>query len=269
MKIVPAIGFLFLLAACTTIEISEQDAFDNHETITPETFSYSQYSMKERTIQTEDGEEINSWFLEHQDAEATVVYFGGNGHLMVKSTPLINAYSGIPVNLVLFDYRGYGQSTGTPTVSGIQKDAEAVFKSAKEQFGGGRLFLHGQSMGSFLSAYIAERESVDGYILENPITDVERWTRTMIPWLLRPFIRFDIDDDIARQSNLETVASVDHPLLIFGGTEDSITSFKMAETLHEASISKQKELVIIEGGSHNDLPTYSRYFDGLIDFLIH
>lgn len=271
MRTIQISFLLVLFTACTTIDITEQDAFENHRTVTPETFTYSQYSLQEQFIETEDGETINSWFLEHEDAEATVIYFGGNGYLMVKSPPLIEAYSDIPVNLVLFDYRGYGMSSGTPSVQGVQTDAIAVFNAAVAHFREDHdhpVFLHGQSMGTFVSAMVADMEQVDGYILENPITEVDRWTRKMLPWILRPFIRFDIDSSIAAQSNLDRVSSADSPLLIFAGTNDMITPMWMAEELYEASASPEKDLVKIAGGTHNDLPSFSIYRTRLKEFLI-
>lgn len=270
MKIFNLLLFLLIISSCTTIEIAEQDAFENHKTVTPETFGYDQYSLQEHFIMTEDGETINSWFLERENAEATVIYFGGNGYLMVKSSPLIEAYSDIPVNLVLFDYRGYGRSSGSPSVQGVQKDALAVFKATADHFGNNDdhpIYLHGQSMGTFLTAFVANRENIAGYILENPITEVHRWTRKMVPWILRPFIRFDIDREIRSQNNIEQVASLDYPLLIFGGTYDKITPLWMAEALYEASASTDKELIKIAGGTHNDLPTFSIFQTRLREFL--
>jgi len=261
---------ILLFLGCTTIEITEQDAFENHSTVTPETFSYSQYTLTEHDIETEDGETINSWFLEHEDAEATVIYFGGNAYLMVKSPPLIEAYSGIPVNIVLFDYRGYGLSSGSPSVLGVQKDAIAIYNAAEAHFGNNSdhpIFLHGQSMGTFLSAYVADQKPVSGYILENPITEVSNWTRKMLPWILRPFIRFDIETDIKQQSNLERVASTNHPLLIFAGSNDIITPYWMAEDLYDASASTDKQLVKIAGGTHNDLPSFEIYRTRLKEFF--
>jgi len=269
MKLTTLSLSLLLLSACTTIEINEEDAFDNHRTVTPESFSNGHLSLSNRTVKTDDGIELDAWFLTRQDAEATILYFGGNGFLLVKSRPLIEAYSTSPVNLVLFDYRGYGLSSGEPGVTGIQSDARTMFMTADSlaRSQSQPLFIHGHSMGSFLSSYIAEREDVAGYILESPVSEVSGWTKKLVPLLLRPFVRFDIDDDIAAQNNLERVAAITTPLLIMGGTEDNITPFEMAEELHEASASSQKTLVPIEGGNHNDLPYFDDYAISLEKFM--
>lgn len=260
---------LFTVSACTTIEITERDAFDSHKTITAQTFNYPQYTFHEVTLETKDGEKLNSWFLEHEDAESTVVYFGGNGFLMVKAAPLIKAYSTIPVNLLMFDYRGYGLSSGEPTVNGIYIDADTAYDFARNNSPAPseKIFIHGHSMGSFLSAYITDKEDVDGYILESPITDVDSWTRGLLPWILRPFIHFDIDYSLRNQNNVERVSNITKPLLIMGGSADEVTPFNMAEELELQSVSPQKRLVKINGGTHNNLPSFMTYKMALEDFL--
>lgn len=269
MKSIFAVA-LFALSACTTIEITERDAFDSHKTITPQQFNYPQYKLHEITLETVDGEQLDSWFLERENATSTVIYFGGNGFLMVKSAPLIEAYADIPVNLMLLDYRGYGLSSGDPTVNGIYIDANTAYQFAKNNSPAptDKIFIHGHSMGSFLSAYITENEEdVEGYILESPITDVDSWTRGLLPWILRPFIHFDIDYSIRNQNNLTRVARIDKPLLIMAGSDDEVVPFRMAEKLEKQSRSTQKRLVKITGGTHNNLPIYMTYRMALEEFL--
>lgn len=268
MKLSTLILSLILLSACTTIEINEDDAFDNHRTITPETFSNTTFSLENRTIDTDDGEQLDAWFLTRDDAMATVLYFGGNGFLMVKSRPLIETYSEIPVNFVLFDYRGYGLSSGEPSVEGIKRDARTIFTEvqALANESSHPVFIHGHSMGSFLSTYITEQNKVAGYVLESPITEVNSWTKKLVPWLLRPFIRFDINDQIASQNNVERVQSIEYPLLILGGSDDDITPFDMAQELYSISISAEKSIVEIDGGTHNDLPLFESYQSALREF---
>ena len=268
MKTYISFTLILLLAACSTIEIRESDAFDAHQTVTPNNFQFEQYTLHSISLETEDGEKLDSWFLEHENPAATVLYFGGNGFLMLKSKPLIQAYSNIPVNLMLFDYRGYGLSSGQPTVAGIQKDAKAAFDFARNQTisSTDKLFIHGHSMGSFLSASTAYEQEISGYVMESPITEVTDWTRNLVPRLLRPFIRFDIDDALANESNLGKVSQINTPLLLISGSSDEITPSSMAEKLEKNSASEEKTLVIIEGGNHNNLPTFQQYRNALISF---
>lgn len=258
----------FVLISCRTINVTESDVFDAHRTITPATFDIDAYQFEGVRISTTDNEVLDAWFLTRDDAVATVVYFGGNGALMIKSRPLIQAYTTVPVNLLLFDYRGYGLSTGDPTVNGIYEDARAVFQYAINEapVSTERIYVHGHSMGAFLSAMIADEYDVDGYILESPVTNVDQWTKRMVPWALRLFVRFNIDDEVKAQNNLDRVARVEIPLLILSGTGDDVTPIRMAEELYEASASPQKNLVRISGGGHNNLPKTASYRQALREF---
>jgi alpha-beta hydrolase superfamily lysophospholipase len=260
---------IFLFSACTTIEISEGDAFDAHRTITPATFNIEPFTLNEIELETDDSEVLNGWYLTRDNAKATVVYFGGNGFLMVKSRPLIQAYADMDVNLLLFDYRGYGLSSGEPTVEGVKSDAQTAYEFAIDQLSSEdqKIIVHGHSMGAFLSSHISGENQVDGYIMESPVSEVKQWTKKLVPWILRPFVRFDIAEEIAAQSNLENVSNVAAPLMIVGGTSDDVTPFSMAEDVYEASASESKTLVEIEGGSHNNLPEYSKYRSELKSFL--
>ena len=267
-KILASVLFL-LLGGCTTIEISESDAFDPHVTISADQFPIHSYTLHNLKIDTEDDETLDAWFLEQEGADKTVIYYGGNGFLMMKSRPLINAYADVPVHLLMIDYRGYGRSTGEPTVDGVKTDVKAAYNFAKTNLPvePGPIYVHGHSMGSFLAAYIADSEDVAGYILESPITEVDGWTKRLVPWLLRPFVTFDIAEPVKTQNNIESVQRIDKPLLVIGGDQDEITPFRMAEELHEISSSGEKTLVRIEDGNHNDLPTFDTYKSALSEFF--
>ncbi len=279
--------FIVLLSSCNTIEIREDSAFDAHRTITPDRFDIPGFTLHEDTIVTADGEHLDSWYLEHEEARATVVYLGGNGFLMVKARPLIEAYADAGVNLLLFDYRGYGMSSGEPTVAGLKEDAETVFDFAenkapvaansRETTGHAddtdhpgkahQIFVHGHSMGSLLAGWLTERKPVSGYVLESPITNVSDWTGGLIPFLLKPFIGFDIDPVLAREDNIERVSQIHTPLLLFAGEHDEVTPARMAEKLYDVSGSAQKEKILIPGGGHNDLPVYEGYSKALRTFF--
>src|SRR5690625_6338707 len=98
---------------------------------------------------------------------------------MVKSRALIQAYSALPVNLVLFDYRGYGLSTGNPTVEGLKTDARTILQKAKSDFirGEQKLVVHGQSTVTYLATLLAVVDVVvDAYILVSTVKDCGNWT---------------------------------------------------------------------------------------------
>ena len=118
---------------------------------------------------------------------------------------------------------------------------------------------------NYLSA--EEDDAVDAYILESPVTEVGSWTRSLLPWIARVFVRFEVDDAVAGQNNLERVGQITLPLLVISGTADDVTPPAMANELYEHSASPRKEFLEITGGSHNNLPNYSRYRTAVGDFI--
>ncbi|MCH8568504.1 MAG: alpha/beta hydrolase [Balneolales bacterium] len=264
--------FLTLMGiiSCTTIELAEQDAFDNHRIIIPEMYSSETYTLDTHTVTTPDDETLAVWHFKRDDAQATVFYFGGNGFLLVKSVNWLDGYAEIPVNLVFFDYRGYGLSSGTPGVQGITTDAISVmsFIGAKEEARSLPFILHGHSMGSIVASTMAkEFPDAAALILESPVTNAPDLTRGLIPWLLRPFIRFRFDDALLSQDNVQNIAEISAPTLFITGKDDMITPKRMAEKLHRESPAANKELRLIEGGGHNDLPEFSAYRRALGQFI--
>ena len=270
LTILPVLSLIIFFAGCTTIEIKEKDAFDAHRTITPAEFHVPGYTLHEQSLVTSDGEQLDSWFIEHENAKATVIFLGGNGFLMVKSRQLIDAYTTIPVNILLFDYRGYGMSSGAPSIAGIQEDARAAFAfiDQHESLTELPVYVHGHSMGSLLAGWLADNLRVDGYVLESPITSADDWTSGLVPRLFRPFVRFDVADAIREHDNLARVSRVSAPLLLIGSENDGITPFRMAESLYDVSVSEQKSLVNISNGNHNDLPRFTEYRNALKAFYL-
>jgi pimeloyl-ACP methyl ester carboxylesterase len=88
----------------------------------------------------------------------------------------------------MFDYRGSGRSSGVPTIAALKADALQVFDQVNARYPG-RVVLHGQSLGSFVAAYVAQqRPAARGMVLESTTTNVRDWgnVRTRLLRVYRP-----------------------------------------------------------------------------------
>jgi hypothetical protein len=211
---------------------------------------------------------LKGWFLQHPDARGTVLYFGGNGYLLAISYDMLMANYRHGMNVFSFDYRGYGQSSGEPSIDGLKRDAVAAYDLVTQELGipSDRLILHGHSLGSFLALYISTQREVKAVVLESPVSDVKDWTNKMVPFLLKPFVRFEIDEALTKESNLEMIRNLNKPLLIVTGKQDKITPVEMSKTIFESAVIDRKKLVIVEDGGHNDLPGKPAYLNALAAF---
>jgi hypothetical protein len=205
--------------------------------------------------------QLNAWHLTRPDARGTVLFFGGNGFYLVQSRGYVEALTDFPVNVVLFDYRGYGKSTGEPAVEAFKGDALRMYDFAVDSLGADpdRMIVHGHSLGTFMASHTARERSVAGVVLENPATDVEGWIDGLAPWFVRLFVDFDIAESLKGESNLRTVRSLDVPLLVLAGEEDQVTRPDMARTLHEEAVSSAKQLVVVDSMGHNHLYRDGKY----------
>lgn len=244
-----------LLGACTTIPVDEADVFQAKATVTPETFGVPGMTLTPVFFPAAgDSLQLNGWWLRQPDAEGTVLFFGGNGFFLVQSQGYLDAFAELPVDVFLFDYRGYGRSEGSPSVAALKADALAAYAFVTDSLGAApeRLVLHGHSIGTFLATDVGAARAVAGVVLENPITTPERWADHLVPWFLDPFISLDLPETLTGESNLAALRRTASPVLVLAGGADVITDPAMAREL--AGVRPEAtRLVVVEEGGHNRL----------------
>jgi len=254
-------GFIVILTSCTTIEIKESDVFDVKRTIHKEDFNQMPYRLEETRINTADSIGLESWFIDNPKTNKTVLYFGGNGFVLETSYHIITSILKQNVDLLVFNYRGYGRNQGVPSIEGIKSDALAAYDYLVFDKGlnADNIILHGHSMGTFLATFTAGLRGSDALVLESPISDLNDWSEIILPWFLRPFLKFEADSTLLKNSNLRQVKMLDIPLLLITGKDDNITPPQMAEKLYSTSVSQKKYLLIIKSVGHNNLPETEIY----------
>lgn len=193
------------------------------------------------------------------DALATVMYFGGNGYTLAKFAPrTVNSYLDTAVNVILVDHRGYGGSTGVPTVDNLMGDALLVYDHTLEDPALGTLpiILHGHSLGSFMAGHVAAKRTLSGLILEASVTSTEEWTKHLrskqSPWIRLLVWRVVPTGSLAGQGNRDVAAGINEPVLFVVGAEDDVTPSHFAQALFDITPLPKgsKELVIIPCKNH-------------------
>ena len=261
MNIRAATGLLLsTLTACTTINVTEQDAFDRKRTVNLDGLRARNVDVQSRRLRMADGVHLDLRYFSPPDAKGTVLFFGGNGFLMVTAHDLVEALLNLDLSVVMYDYRGYGQSEGEPSVAALKSDALAVYDFASTQWDirPERLLIHGHSMGTLAATWVASERRAAGVILESPVTDVEDLLDKLTPWLVDIFVSFEIDPALRAEKNGPRVALLNTAPLLMVGEDDKVTPVTMAEELH-ALAPEGTRLEIIPGRGHNDLPKDEAY----------
>lgn len=268
----PVLLALFSLmgaAACTTVTLEEGDAFDVKRTVSEGLLGRLGATRSEKRIEVEPGIALSAWHLERPLARGTVLYFGGNGYVMVNGHDILLGLLSAPVDVLTVDYRGYGQSDGAPSVGAFKRDALEVYDHLTRDLGvpPDRIVVHGQSLGSFVALFVASQRPVAGVVLETPVTNVEDLLDHLAPWWTRLFIRFEVAPPLLKEDNLARVEALEAPLLVLAGEEDTVAHPDMARSLFARAKTSVKRLEVLPGAKHNDLPPRDDYQTAYRAFL--
>ena len=225
----------------------------------------------ERFFRVEEDVSIGSRLYISEPEDPVIVFFHGNGEIASDYDELSALYTQRGVNLFVMDYRGYGKSTGRPTLSSMMRDAGVLFRSASEELRNdgftGDLWVMGRSLGSASAIEIARQSGAElkGLIVESGFSDTLGLLRRIGVSLLKaeegaPWIRYN-------ESSIKTVAV---PTLIIHGRRDQIIPASDGEALYTASGAGKKELLIIPGAGHNDLlwVGMNEYMDAIVRFVM-
>ncbi|MEL6184932.1 MAG: alpha/beta fold hydrolase [Myxococcota bacterium] len=256
------------LLGCTTIHLEEEHAFDAKRTVSEQQISELGAQRTRFSIPIAEDMSLSAWWLRRMESRGTLLYFGGNGYLMVNSYHIMQGILQGPVDVLTVDYRGYGQSDGTPSIADLKADALAVYDYAVASgVPKDAIAVHGHSLGSFVALWVASKRDVAAVILETPVTHVEDLLGHLAPWWSRLFIGFDVDPALLAENNRARIRKLRRPLLILAGEEDKVAHPDMAKTLFEEAASEDKHLEVFPGGGHNDLPLRSDYRASFQSFL--
>jgi hypothetical protein len=199
------------------------------------------------------------WHRSLPDA-LTVLLFHGNGEVVADYDDAGARFAACGANLAVVDYRGYGASTGTPTLRDALRDAPRVV-DALVAAGARRLVVMGRSLGSASAAelYVRPREEIAGFVWESGFVDLAALVRRRGLTLPSPIADADRETFDARAK----LARGDRPLLVLHGAEDTLISPSEATLAFAATPAAEKELVFIEGRGHNDLSAEPAYWAAL------
>jgi pimeloyl-ACP methyl ester carboxylesterase len=199
------------------------------------------------------------WFLD-KGKEKTVIYHGGNAEDLAGHCEVM--MDGLDANALLVNYRGYGQSEGTPGEKEMVADCIAVFDlfCAEKNVSPSNIFLMGRSLGSGIAIQVAAaRPAAAGLILVTPYESIEAIARVQYPWLpakgiLRhPFLAIDYAPQIQMRA-LVLLAEFDEAIPIETGR-------RLGEALGGPT-----EIITLPMG-HMDINEHYGYFGAINAFV--
>ena len=204
------------------------------------------------TVATDDGEELAAWWVPSEPAAGTVLIFHGNAGNISHRLDYLRMFNRLAYASLIVDYRGYGQSTGSPSEEGTYRDAEAAWNWLIKTRGvvPEDIVLLGESLGGAVAAWLGAHVKPRGLILASTFTSVPELGAQVYPFLpVRLISRFSYN-------TREAVKAVKAPILIAHSRDDDVVPFAHGQALFDAA-REPKRFLEMRGG-HNEGFLYVR-----------
>lgn len=222
----------------------------------------SKVPVEDAWFEATDGTKLHGWFLDHPEPRAAALVLHGNGGnitLLSEALAILNQRHRLAVMAV--DYRGYGQSEGHPTETGILQDARAARRWLARRVGVAEreIVLMGHSLGGAVAVDLAAKDGARGLVLTSTFTSLPDVAKSHASWLPARALM------TMRLESIKKIPSYHGPLLISHGDADEVVPFEQGFALFEAA-NEPKRFIRNRGGRHND-PQPEEYRQALDEFI--
>lgn len=207
------------------------------------------------TIPVDEGVELGARFFMANDPKAVnILFFHGNGEIVADYNDTGPRYNEENISLLAVDYRGYGRSNGSPTISNMINDAVTVLQETKkwlkEQNRSGYLVVMGRSLGCVPALELATEyaDDISALIIDSGFAET-----------LPVLNSLGVNTESAGLTeadcfhNIEKIRKITKPVLIIHGQKDQLISLEQAMSLHAECEARAKELQIVPGAGHNNI----------------
>lgn len=212
-------------------------------------------------ITTADGITLRGWWIAAENASdgapATrrlAIYFPGNSLNRAERADDFRVFLDCGFDVLIFDYRGYGDSDGWPVEAGMEEDAKSVWNFAIGDCGfqPNEIVIFGESLGGAVALSLWDQESAEpvaprALVLNSTFSSMPDAVAATYPGL--PFHLMVLD----RWPSIDRIARVNCPVTIFHGTADSMVPIEQARQLVAAN--PRARLIENQGAEHNEVPT--------------
>lgn len=216
--------------------------------------------FEELFFDVEPGVRINGLHFKVKEPLGLILYFHGNTRSIKGWAKYAKDFFRYQYDVVLVDYRGFGKSTGKRSEHDMLKDMQFVYSSLTQQYPEHHMIVYGRSMGSGFAAKVASDNKPRYLILDAPYFSFKKTVERFLPILpVKYVLRFHLRTD-------KWIRHVNCHTYILHGTKDWLIPIKNSLKL-QAIAPNKITLIRIEGGGHNNLPSFPEYHNFLRDIL--
>lgn len=218
--------------------------------------------FKELFFDIEPGVRINGLHFTVDKPHGLVLYFHGNTRSIKGWARYAKDFYRYQYDVVLVDYRGFGKSTGKRTEKDMLNDMQFVYDDLAARYTEQHIIVYGRSLGSGFATRIASDNNPRYLILDAPYFSFTKAIERFLPMLpVRFVLRYHLRTD-------KWIENVRCHTYIIHGTKDWLIPVRNSEKL-QALNPKKITLIRINGGGHNNLPSFPEYHNFIRDILLY
>jgi len=252
-----SIALLYLVLLCTIYLLQRHLLYHPSRTqLTPQELGLS--GVEVVNLATAPDEKLVAWYAPAPPGRPTILFFHGNAGDITGRSERFAYFQAAGYGVMFLSYRGYGESTGSPTEAGLLSDAATAYdwliaRNIRPE----DIALVGESLGTGVAIQLAARHPVRAIALEAPFTSTADVARLTYWWLPVGLLMKD------QFRSIDYVKDVHAPLLVIHGTDDRLIPADMGEKLYAAA-NEPKEFMTIPNGTHGSIfseQTWQREID--------
>jgi fermentation-respiration switch protein FrsA (DUF1100 family) len=214
-------------------------------------------------LTTSDDVRLHGWHVPAPTPRGTLLFFHGNAGNISGRIDSIEIFRDLGFSVFIFDYRGYGQSGGRRSISGVTLDALAAWEWLvdKKNVPPNKIAVFGRSLGGAIAMDLTRYAQPRALILESTFSSLPEMVR--VPFLASA-ARLVIGDV---WNSAEAASALTVPTLCIHSPDDWTVPYRLGKRLYDA-VAGEKTFVEIHG-SHNEgfLDSYDVYYPALDAFL--
>lgn len=197
-------------------------------------------------VETNDGVRIHGWYFPNEQSEYVIVLSHGNAGNISYRLEIARTLLRSGAAVLMYDYRGYGKSEGSPSERGLYSDIFAVIEGLQDQkdYKMNQIIMYGRSLGGAVAARAAAEYKLGGLVLDSAFKNLRAMVRDVYPFVPSKLAKYDFPTE--QFIRVER----DYPVMVMHSPEDEIVRFHHGKYLYEL-LDEPKRFVELKGG-HND-----------------
>jgi len=198
-------------------------------------------------LTAEDGTLLHAWYVYAENPKGTILFCHGNAGNISERVDTIKIFHELEMDVMIFDYHGYGKSDGTPSEKGTYQDARAAwdYLVQKKDIPPDKIIIVGRSLGGGIASKLASEKESAGTVIESSFISIPEIAHDLYPFLplISVFskIRYPVNDNVKK---------INTPIMFVHSVDDEIINIRHGEQNFKDANNPKKFIKL--SGSHNE-----------------